>query len=756
MKCTRAGCDGSYEDGYCNECGMAPNVATQRSAVPQPAAVATSGFPGSRLAVAATGALPEQTRGTAHNGHPSRGSRRSGHSGSTTRGRLGAGLVSIAPVPFRNPSTAVLTDPQVAERHRFCAACDEPVGRGRAGRPGRPDGFCPKCRAPFSFAPKLFAGDVVAGQYEVLGCLAHGGLGWIYLARDRNVSDRWIVLKGLLNAGDADALAAAVAERRHLAEVEHPNIVKIFNFAQHPDPRTGNQVGYIVMEYVGGRSVKELLTERRDAGLGALPVEQAIAYVLEILPALSYLHSRALIFCDFKPDNMIQTEEQLKLIDLGGVRRIDDDDSPIYGTVGYQAPEIASQGGSIASDIYTVGRTLAVLTIDFTAFASDRRYTLPGPDEAPLFAQHDSYHRLLRRATHPDPYWRFESADEMATQLTGVLREILAGADGTARPARSTLFGSEFAVVGTDLDNGIPTGAEFAAVLPLPNVDPADPAAGFLANLTSAGPAGLASVLTGAPVQSSAVLLRRAHVGITTGDLAEASTQLDQADALSPDDWRLFWYRALLALAGGDPEAAGAGYETVYDLLPGEAAPKLALAACAELAGRAELAAAHYRTVWITNHSFVGAAFGLARALLAAGNRDGAVAVLTEVPDTSSHYVTAQIAAVKARLYGRSPAELAEAELVEAGDRLTRLDLDIRRREELAVHLLQVGLAWIAAGHHTSGPRARRLLDADLDERALRLRLERAYRALAHHAASRAERVAMVEQANAIRPRTLI
>ena len=49
----------------------------------------------------------------------------------------------------------------------------------------------------------------MAGQYEVAGALAHGGLGWIYLARDRNVSDRWVVLKGLLNSGDKDALAAA-------------------------------------------------------------------------------------------------------------------------------------------------------------------------------------------------------------------------------------------------------------------------------------------------------------------------------------------------------------------------------------------------------------------------------------------------------------------------------------------------------------------------------------------------------------------
>src|SRR4030095_1849019 len=103
------------------------------------------------------------------------------------------------------------------------------------GTPGRPPGFCAKWRHPSSFTPKLHAGDLVAGQYEVAGCLAHGGLGWIYLARDKNVSDRWVVLKGLLNSTDADALAAAIAERQFLAQVEHPLIVEIYNFVTHDE-----------------------------------------------------------------------------------------------------------------------------------------------------------------------------------------------------------------------------------------------------------------------------------------------------------------------------------------------------------------------------------------------------------------------------------------------------------------------------------------------------------------------------------------
>ena len=83
-------------------------------------------------------------------------------------------------------------------------------------------GFCRKCRNAFDFVPKLNPGDLVGRQYEVAGAMAHGGLGWIYLARDKAVNDRWSVLKGLLDTGDEAAMAVAVAERRYLAEIAAP------------------------------------------------------------------------------------------------------------------------------------------------------------------------------------------------------------------------------------------------------------------------------------------------------------------------------------------------------------------------------------------------------------------------------------------------------------------------------------------------------------------------------------------------------
>ncbi|MFE3764932.1 serine/threonine protein kinase, partial [Streptomyces sp. NPDC059104] len=374
---------------------------------------------------------------------------------SSGRSRLGAGLVTMPQVPRPDPSAAVLENPEVPERKRFCSRsdCGAPVGRARGDRPGRTEGFCTKCGHPYSFVPKLRAGDVVHGQYEVAGCLAHGGLGWVYLAVDRAVSNRWVVLKGLLDTGDQDAMEAAISERRFLAEIEHSNIVRIYNFVEHLDQRTGSLDGYIVMEYVGGKSLKEIANERRrpDGRRDPLPVEQACAYGIEALEALGHLHSRNLLYCDFKVDNAIQQQDQLKLIDMGAVRRMDDDESAIYGTVGYQAPEVAELGPSVASDLYTVARTLAVLTFDFQGYTNVFVDSLPDPEHIEVFGRYESFYRLLVRATDPDPGRRFASAQEMADQLTGVLREVVALQTGRPRPQPSTLFGPELRVPDTRL-----------------------------------------------------------------------------------------------------------------------------------------------------------------------------------------------------------------------------------------------------------------------------------------------------------------
>src|SRR5260370_4576238 len=196
----------------------------------------------------------------------------------------------------------------------------------------------------------------------------------------------------------------------------------------------------------------------------------------------------------------MQSEEQLKLIAMGGVRRIDDEDGAIYGTAGYQAPEIATLGPSPSSDLYTVGGALAVMTFEFSGYQGKYEHSLPDPATVPVLAQNESFLRALRRATNPDPDRRFASAGEMAEQLTAVLREVLAVGDGKPRRAFSTLFSPELRAIGvaaalTDgadrsMEPAVPP-AEIVAGLPVPQVDAPHPPPPSLPTLTTLDPAQL-------------------------------------------------------------------------------------------------------------------------------------------------------------------------------------------------------------------------------------------------------------------------
>ncbi|MGW0864617.1 tetratricopeptide repeat protein [Streptomyces sp. NPDC002611] len=855
--CQRPTCTGAYEDVgggelYCDTCGLAPVVAaggppSGGGMVASPPTGITAGGKGGSRGSGASGSSRSSSRSSRTSSQSSKSRRSvsgrlsrslSGKStsrsvsvrssgsgaGSSSRGRLGAGLVQVPPIPRPDPREMVLDNPEVPERKRFCSRsdCGAQVGRARGDRPGRTEGFCTKCGHPYSFVPKLKSGDVVHGQYEVVGCLAHGGLGWIYLAVDRAVSDRWVVLKGLLDTGDQDAMAAAISERRFLAEIEHANIVRIYNFVEHLDQRTGSLDGYIVMEYVGGKSLKEIANGRRTAQgrRDPLPVEQACAYGIEALEALGHLHSRNLLYCDFKVDNAIQTEDQLKLIDMGAVRRMDDEESAIYGTVGYQAPEVAEAGPSVASDLFTVARTLAVLTFDFQGYTNVYADSLPDPDHIEVFRQYESFYRLLVRATDPDPARRFASAQEMTEQLTGVLREVVSLQTGRARPALSTLFGPELRVTDTELfprldgevsrlgarvvrtRHGSPTTVQLPAggqqgpaatqlpaggghphtpyptglvrpvdapaatlALPVPRVDPTDPNAGFLAGLMTSAPAELLGALAAAPAPSTETRLRQIRAWLETGEPAAALEALVTLEGERPDDWRVVWYRGVAALVTGDDEGAALAFDAIYDAFPGEIAPKLALALCAEVLGQLDNAAEYYRLVWSTDLSYVSAAFGLARVQLASGDRRSAVTTLESVPESSIHYTAARVAAVRARLRQRTAAAsdvpfledlTAAAAQVEA---LEAYGLDPARREQLSAEVLGSALDWVLSGGQGSVPPAaggRTLLGSGLDERGLRFGLERSYRTLARLARGGEERIDLVERANRYRPRTWV
>lgn len=736
MKCVQPGCTGTIADGYCDVCGLAAASA----AAPPAAAVAEPASPASARSSTGSSRLGSAPIGSARNTSGSRPTRRLG--ASTNQSRLGAGLTHVPPIAEVDPRQSLMSPPVVSEDKRYCSVCQAQVGRSREGSPGRTKGFCAKCRTPFNFEPTLVAGNLLGGQYEVIGCLAHGGMGWIYLARDRNVNDRWVVLKGLLNSGDPDASRAAVAEKQFLAEVEHPLIVEIYNFVTSPD---GNS--YIVMEYVGGRSLNNLLKDRMKAtgAYSPIPVDQAIAYVVEILPAFSYLHTLGLLYCDFKPANLIQVGDSMKLIDLGGVRRVDDDQSPIYGTVGFQAPEVARDGTTVASDLFTVARTLAVLVFEFRGYQSQYETTLPAADEVPLFAQFDSLYRWLQKGTAARPEDRFQTAEEMREQLFGVLREVTAAAatGAVTRSTPSLLFDQPAATADTLGWRDLPRLV----------IDRRDPMASWLASVTADDPESRLAALQGAPEQTVAVLAEQADAALRAGRSDATLQTAHRILETDPWEWRGVWLQGLAALSDGDPAAAVAAFNAVYGQLPGELAPKLALATACELAGEAAEAERLYATCARSDAAYVAAGqFGLARLAAQAGQRDAALHALDRIPATSRAYGDARRARAQLLASALEPARALD-DLGRASAELEQASMQPADRADLRIRILDSALQHVRA----NGPSpTTRVGNVPADELSLRTALERAYRDAARLTDNPETREQLVDQANAVRPRSLV
>ncbi len=731
MTCTRTpGCTGTPDaDGYCDQCGMKALGDTTVLPVASPTPPSA---PPSAPQAPTTGPTSGPTSG------PTKAVSIPVTSGA-------GGLVTLDRFEPGDPTTAVLTDPQVAESQRFCAnpECEAQVGRTRGDEPGRAEGFCPQCGTPFSFIPRLRRGDVVS-TYEIAGCLAHGGLGWVYLARDLNVPDTWRVLKGVLRHGDPQATQNALDELRFLAQVNHPNVVKIINFVEH------DGAGYIVMEHVDGISLHELLRRRRAANGGIadpLPVTHAIAYVLDILPALGYLHERGLIYCDFKPDNVMRTATSVKLIDLGGVYRADDTASPIYGTPGYMAPEVAETGPTVASDIFTIGRTLATLCSAFPGFHGQYRYALPPPAEIPEIAAHDGLLQLLLRATRPDPAERFASADAMCGPAPrGAARD-----PGTrAWPADA---GGQHELhrqgAGTARRTRLARAPRTARRRPRPRRELSRHHRG------DRSPRARRRAARAAPEATLDVDVQLVRALLDSGQAEQAPAVLASIARTSPRDWRGSWSEGLTALATGSPTRALEFFDLVSRHLPGELAPKLALALTLELCGDPIGAASWYDVVSRTDPTFTAAAFGLARCARTVGDLGRAVVAYDRVPDSSSAHVMAQVE--KARVVLQDPGR--PAPVIDAARIIEPLPLDPAPRDRLVAEILEAALAVAVRSAPNLGSENRPPNTAfghELSESGVRLGLESTYRRLANVASSTEERITLVDRANTVRPRTLL
>lgn len=730
LLCTRAPCSGNIVDGSCDECGRAPAGKSLLATV----APTNTAIMSARTSAAGTQATGKSSM-TGITGITGRtGSRRqtsrSSRAHSSRRQALGGGLVSLPQQASQDPLKLLMTNPEVPERKRRCPHCNSKVNRIK--------GFCPECGNEYNFAPSLAAGDIVNGKFEVKGPIAFGGLGWIYLAWDQALG-RWVVLKGLLNAKDEASATAAVAERQFLAAVKHPKIVGIYDFIHH------GAEGFIVMEYVGGRTIDSFWKEH-----SILPVEEAIAYILGILPAFAYLHSNGFVYCDFKPDNFMLENDDVKLIDMGGVRRIGDPDGDIFGTKGYMAPE-ASEDPLAVSDLYTVGRTLAVLLMDFK-YQTTFEDCLPTPNEQPILKQHESLYRFLLRATHQDPDQRFQSADEMGDQLYGVLREIVA-LKTEPKPQESRVFSSDNLQGADDVEGTLEPALR---LLPSLKVSATDPAANQILALAAVfdPEKRLTALAQLAEKHNQSVEARLRHIDalIDNKMASMAGPMLDQLEQDDPFDWRVHWYRGKLALSTRQYGLARSSFDKVYFEMPGEVAPRLALAFAYEAGGDMGGAERFYWRVAKVDPNHTSACFGLARCYKRKNDIDATVKALAMVAPGHSLYTQSRITIAQVLLDAQTT--LSDTLLDSAANTIETINHESSLMHQLSATLFARALTLIANGI-AKPDHSRTLLGHPMAVKQLRSAAETHYRHAGRLAKSADEKRLWIDMANQVRPRTL-
>ena len=211
--------------------------------------------------------------------------------------------------------------------------------------------------------------------------------------------------------------------------------------------------------------------------------------------------------------------------------------------------------------------------------------------------------------------------------------------------------------------------------LPAPLVAVDDPAAALLATVTAAAEGEeLVELLEQVPQPTVEVWLQRSRALLELDRVQEALEVLDLIEAEDAWDWRVQWHRGLAQLTGDEPASAVDQFRDVFRTIPGELAPKLALAFAAESAGGFDVAARWYDIVSRTDPTLTNAAFGLARCRLALGDRDGAVSAYDRVPEASNAATDARTAKAETMLAAEE-GSISISDVLAAGHVIERLAL---------------------------------------------------------------------------------
>jgi len=276
--------------------------------------------------------------------------------------------------------------------------------------------------------------SVFDGRYRIIRKLGAGGMANVYLAEDQELGRR-VAIKILddRHAADDSFIERFRREAKNAAGLSHPNIVSIY------DRGEAEGTYYIAMEYLSGRSLKELIVSR-----GPTPIKIAIDYTRQMLAALGFAHRHGIVHRDIKPHNVVvDSDGRLKVTDFGiarsGASQMTEVGS-IIGTAQYLSPEQA-RGSPVdqRSDVYSVGIVLYEMltgTVPFTGdtpleIAMKHLSEVPVPPSELRDDVPDDLDYVVLRALAKDPEDRYQTAEEMNADLARIQRGLSVSSETT-------------------------------------------------------------------------------------------------------------------------------------------------------------------------------------------------------------------------------------------------------------------------------------------------------------------------------------
>ena len=270
-------------------------------------------------------------------------------------------------------------------------------------------------------------GKIISGRYEVIKNIGEGGMANVYVGYDR-ILNRKVAIKILRGdlASDEKFVRRFQREALSASSLSHPNIVEMYDVGED------DGIYYIIMEYVEGKTLKQLIKKR-----GSITLSEAIDIMLQLTEGIAHAHDSYIIHRDLKPQNiMIKEDGSIKVTDFGIAVALNSTQltqtNSVMGSVHYLPPEQASgKGSTIRSDIYSMGILFYELITGSLPFKGDNAVEIALKqmhDPIPSVRKKDSsipqsVENVILKASAKNPKNRYSDAKEMHADLLTVLNE---------------------------------------------------------------------------------------------------------------------------------------------------------------------------------------------------------------------------------------------------------------------------------------------------------------------------------------------